>query len=116
MAAKSKLSRLFTAGNRALLGARHGCDPPQGAAAVGTVSEVTVASGRSPLVRLSVTGMSFHVGRDQPARGCRRAGVTGIEELMTESEAVAAGRGGSCPAMCAYRTQKNVPETGTFVR
>jgi hypothetical protein len=91
MAAKSKLSRLFTAGNRALLGARHRCDPPQGAAAVGTVSEAFGAVVGGP-------------------------GITGIEELMTESEAVAAGRGRSCPAMCAYRTQKNVPETGTFVR
>ena len=59
-------------------GAWHGCDPPHGATAIGTDGEVG-CGGRA---------IAFWCDCRQARSG---TSVTGIEQPMTESEAVAAG-------------------------
>src|SRR5438132_12853174 len=58
-------------------GARHGCDPPHGAAAIGADETVT---GAALSIAFGVTGRQLGIDR----------GVMGIEQPAAESEVVAA--------------------------
>ena len=81
-------------------GARHGCDPPHGAAALGADEEVT---GVALSIGFGVTGRRLGIGRR----------VMGIEQPAAEGEVVAASAFDESAAAFSrlYRLRRPPPST-----